>query len=87
MESEGTKDPLFRDAIVYLTCLHELGHALGLQHTRSFADIMYSFEYGGNLIDYFGRYRRQLRSKDEIPEHPGYSAEDQRRLLAVYKHP
>lgn len=87
MENEGTKDPLFRDAIVYLTCLHELGHALGLPHTRSFADIMYSFEYGGNLVDYFGRYRRQLHSKDQIPEHPGYSAEDQKRLLALYKHP
>jgi hypothetical protein len=48
---------------------------------------MYSFEYGGNLVDYFGRYRRLLRSKDEIPEHPGYSAEDQKRLIALYKHP
>ena len=26
-------DPLLRDSIVYLTCLHELGHALGLMHT------------------------------------------------------
>src|ERR1035438_9996787 len=36
------RDPLLRDAIVYLTCLHETGHALGLPHTAAFADIMYS---------------------------------------------
>src|SRR5262245_61730330 len=31
-------DRLLRDAIVYLTCLHESGHALGLAHTAVFAD-------------------------------------------------
>ena len=31
-------DALLRDAIVYLTCLHETGHALGLPHTDAFAD-------------------------------------------------
>jgi len=40
-----SKDRLLRDTIVYLTCLHESGHALGLSHTSDFADIMYSFEY------------------------------------------
>ena len=29
------KDRLLRDTIVYLTCLHESGHALGLRHTAS----------------------------------------------------
>src|SRR5256885_1119121 len=36
-------DALLRDTVVYLTCLHESGHALGLPHTRAFADIMYNF--------------------------------------------
>ena len=47
-------DQLLRDAIVYLTCLHETGHALGLSHTAVFDDIMYSFQYGGDIPEYFG---------------------------------
>ena len=37
-------DGLFRETVVYLTCVHELGHAFGLPHTAAFADIMYSFQ-------------------------------------------
>jgi hypothetical protein len=69
----GRNDPLFRDAVVYLTCLHESGHALGLQHTRNFADIMYAFGYGGDIVEYFQRYRRQLRTRADIPAHSGVS--------------
>ena len=29
ISQQSRNDPLFRDAIVYLTCLHESGHALG----------------------------------------------------------
>src|SRR6516164_11058843 len=51
-------DAMLRDTIVYLTCLHESGHALGLRHTDQFDDIMYSFQFGGDIPEYFGRYRR-----------------------------
>ena len=54
-------DPLFRDTIVYLTCLHELGHALGLAHTADFDDVMYFFGLGGDIGEFFGRYRRCRR--------------------------
>jgi hypothetical protein len=69
-------DALLRDAIVYLTCLHESGHALGLAHTRAFADIMYSFQYGGDIPAYFGRYRNLLKTRGDIAAHAGISDAD-----------
>ena len=33
-------DPLLRDTIVYLTCVHELGHALGLEHNGNTHTLM-----------------------------------------------
>ena len=77
-------DVLFRDTIVFLTCLHELGHAFGLTHTSDFRDIMYFFGYGGNIVEFFERYRRQLRSKDDISSVSGLSEEDVRRMRALY---
>jgi len=73
---DGTRDPLMRSTIVYLTCLHESGHALGLAHTRGFADIMYSFQYGGDIPEYFARYRRRLSVRDDIRKNSGISADD-----------
>jgi hypothetical protein len=71
-------DHLLRDAIVYLTCLHESGHALGLEHTAEFADIMYSFRYGGDIVEYFERYRRLLKTRADIPAHSGISDADRK---------
>ena len=75
------KDTLLRDTIVYLTCLHESGHSLGLRHTRVFADIMYSFTYGGDIEEYFGRYRRLLSARQDIRKNPGMSPADRTALL------
>ena len=73
-------DPLYRHSIVYLTCLHESGHALGLPHTAAFDDIMYSFAYGGDIREYFARYRRKLVTREDIRKHSGISPADQKRL-------
>ncbi len=74
-------DRLMRDAIVYLTCLHETGHALGLVHTAAFDDIMYSFQYGGDIPEYFGRYRRRLTSREDIRKYSGMSGADRAHLM------
>ena len=74
-------DKLLRDAIVYLTCLHETGHALGLPHTAAFDDIMYSFQYGGDIPEYFGRYRRKLHARDDIHKNAGMSEADRKHLV------
>jgi hypothetical protein len=78
-------DRLLRDTIVYLTCLHESGHALGLTHTAVFEDIMYSFQYGGDFNEYFGRYRRKLETRADIAKNSGMSAADRARLIAISK--
>src|SRR5262245_38572244 len=84
MSLHAKRDPLWRDTIVYLTCLHELGHALGLDHTSDFRDIMYFFGYGGDIVEYFSRYRRQLKSREDIPNVSGLSQSDMARLRVLH---
>jgi predicted Zn-dependent protease len=82
----ASQDGLLRDTIVYLTCLDETGHALGLAHTADFADIMYFFGYEkGDVKEYFGRYRRKLRGREDIVKNSGISPQDRARFIQALK--
>jgi hypothetical protein len=72
----AANDRLLRDTIVYLTCVHEIGHAVGLPHTQNFEDIMYSFGYGGDITQYFYRYRNKLQTRSDIVRFSGLSPND-----------
>ena len=79
-------DALQQRIVIYLTALHELGHALGLPHTGAFDDIMYSFRRPDDGERYFGAYRRRLRSSEDIGTEraAGLSPADLGALRALY---
>src|SRR5437763_1756577 len=64
--ADAGRDALERQIIVYLTALHEIGHALGLDHTTDITSIMYLFREPGDGDKFFGAYRRKLKSAADI---------------------
>jgi hypothetical protein len=79
-------DVLDRRIVLYLTALHEVGHALGLPHNTDFGSIMYAFRLPGDGERYFGAYRNRLRSPDDIgtPSVTGLSEADVQTLRKLY---
>ncbi len=86
ISGEVTGDALRQRIVVYLTALHEMGHALGLPHTNAFDDIMYSFRRPEDGERYFGGYQQRVRSSEEIGtmRATGLSAADVAALMALY---
>jgi hypothetical protein len=84
--ADADGDGLDQQIVVYLTALHELGHALGMVHTAEITDIMYLFRLPGDGEQFFGTYRRRLRNADDIGSSraTGLSADDVRVLKALY---
>lgn len=81
--AKAETDPLSAVTILFLTCVHESGHALGLDHTSEFADIMYNFQFGGDLAEYFARYRRKLKVKADTAKFSPIAKGDVAQLRAV----
>ncbi|MBM3776925.1 MAG: matrixin family metalloprotease [Acidimicrobiia bacterium] len=79
-------DALDRALIIYLTALHELGHALGLAHTDDFDTIMYAFRRPDDGPRFFGAYRTRLTSVADIGSSAatGLSEADVTALAALY---
>jgi hypothetical protein len=87
INSDVPADGLDAHIVVYLTALHELGHALGLPHSDTFSAIMYRFRRADDGERYFGAYRRRLRSADDIgsPRATGLADEDIEMLRRLYE--
>jgi predicted Zn-dependent protease len=80
-------DVIDQRIILYLTALHELGHALGLAHTDNFDDIMYAFRLPGDGERYFGAFRRRVAGVADIgsPRATGLSRDDLAALQTLYE--
>jgi hypothetical protein len=77
----AAKDSLLRDTIVYMTCLHEIGHALGLGHSAVEDDVMRT----EGSVPNFERNRQTLKTRADIASVSWLSGADTLRVRELYK--
>jgi hypothetical protein len=77
------EDPLMRDVVVYYVCLHEIGHALGLRHSNTPADIMWP-GVNGVTLPVYDRYRHRIETRADIPGVEWLSHDDVARARALW---
>lgn len=79
-------DGLHKQLVVYLSALHELGHALGLSHVDDFGDVMYQFRRPADPDRFFLGYRKKLRSTRDIGSEAasGLTPQDVQALRRLY---
>jgi hypothetical protein len=86
INSSTDGDAVQQSIVLYLTALHELGHALGLAHTSDFGDMMYAFRRPGDGGRYFAAFRRKAPSIADIgsARATGLSQDDLVALRSLY---
>jgi hypothetical protein len=85
LSSDIDGDDVQRQVITYLTALHEVGHALGLEHTTRFEAAMYEFRQPADPDRYFFRYRSRTPSPEAIgAAGDGLSTADVKALRRLY---
>lgn len=84
--ADAGRDALERQIVVYLTALHEIGHAIGMEHTADISTIMYLFREPGDGAKFFGAFRARLKSADDIGSAAatGLSPDDVAALKKLY---
>jgi hypothetical protein len=76
------QDDLLRDTMVYVTCLHEIGHALGLSDSDDDPNIMWGG--GRQNLSVYQRYRQRLQDRGSIVRVSWLSKNDIARAKALY---
>lgn len=85
--TERPGDETYKLMVLYLTALHEVGHALGLPHTDDFRTIMYQFKRPADPDRYFLAYRRLIESTRDIGAEnaTGLAPADRAALRRLYR--